>query len=129
MQLRFPIPGALASGEIANFVKHVIEGAARGWVAPFQRANLPPLYETGVRFAYEPNHGDGNEEFANPFQVLARGLGDCDDLVIYRLCEIYAGGGKATCQAQWWGNAVHVRIRHADGTIEDPSVELGAPAP
>ena len=127
MRITFTIPEDLPPGEIAWLVKHLIEGAARGWAAPFRRLGLPPLYDSGIRFAYEPNHGTGIEEFADPFLLLARKEGDCDDLCIYRLAEIQAAGRSASCRAVWDGTQLHVQVRHPDGSLEDPAKELGAP--
>lgn len=89
---------------------------------------LPPLYQSGIRFAYEPNHGSGNEEFASPLTTLERRAGDCDDLVIYRLAELYAAGHNgAACSCEWVGDSMHVTVRLPNGSLEDPSTILGAP--
>jgi hypothetical protein len=131
-------------GELAWFVKATIDGLARAFAPAFQRMRLPPLYESGIRFAFEPNHGSGDEDFATPLDTLERGCGDCDDLVIYRLCELYAPrvqfrriGGQllpasvdtspASCSCEWVGESMHVQVRLKNGTLEDPAVLLGAP--
>lgn len=116
---------------------------------------IPPLYRAGVVFQYEPNHGDGNEEFATPPDVYARGWGDCDDLIVYRLTEQYFGwlkrngffrsderrqramldrlvslvaaGRLPRVQTKWQGESLHVLIRLPNGGEEDPAILLGAP--
>lgn len=116
---------------------------------------IPSLYHSGVRFAYEPNHGDGHEEFATPPDVYARGWGDCDDLIVYRLAEQYfawlqrerffasnerrqrdllnrlvslvATGRLPSVQSRWRGESLHVLIRLPNGSEEDPAIILGAP--
>jgi hypothetical protein len=130
----------LTPGELAWFVKSSIEGFARGWAPAFRRMKLPPLYESGIRFEYEPTHGSGDEDFATPLDTLERGWGDCDDLVIYRLCELYAPTVSFTqkgnpvvvdsraggCSCEWTGESMHVQVRLRNGTLEDPAVLLGA---
>lgn len=102
---------------------------AAGYV-PFATLNpLPPLYQSGVRFSLSPSHGSGLEDFANPWTTLARGKGDCNDLVLYRLVELMLARQKAHTRGEWLGNAVHVTIRHGNGQEEDPSILLGAPDP
>lgn len=137
MRITFTIPDTIRPGELAWLVKCLIEGAARGWAVPFRRVGMPHLYDTDVRFAYEPNHGTGNEEFADPFTLLARGEGDCDDLVMYRLTEREAArlppnfdptrDYRPGCRTEWRDEELHVQVRHPDRSIEDPAKELGAP--
>lgn len=153
MHVRTRIP-APTDGTLSWWVKCVLDGMALGCVPSWNRWRLPPLYESGVRFAYEPNHGDGNEEFAQPTDVYARQWGDCDDLVVYRVAELLSAelphdweslqekgqrrvltriateqaAGKLPCvSAIWRGSSIHVRVRLPDGSLEDPSILLGAP--
>lgn len=92
---------------------------------------LPLLYSTGVRYAPEPWSGSGVEEFADPWTVLARGWGDCDDLVIYRAAELCAAGYPAHARIlRLKGTArYHTQVkREFDGAVEDPSLQrLGKP--
>lgn len=119
--------GGLSGGLVAHFAKCTIEGIARGCVPLARSWQLPPLYESGIKFRQEPGHGSGYEDWALPNVTFQRGWGDCDDLVIYRLWELYCAGQiKAACNAEWLGNGVHVRVRLPNGTIEDPSILLGA---
>lgn len=137
MKISFDVPPGVTPGECAVLVKNLIEGAARGWVtAPpgqrlsaFQRWNLPPLYESGVRFAYEDGHGTGNEEFQSPWLTFKRKKGDCDDLIIYRLCETWCAGVGTSCFCEWVMGDMHVKVRFPTGELEDPAVLLGAPDP
>jgi hypothetical protein len=87
---------------------------------------LPPLYTTGIRYAEEPNAGKF-ELWKCPVQTFEDGSGDCDDLVIYRLAELLASGERASaqCMAETRNGILtgrmHVRVRRADGSVEDPS--------
>jgi len=110
-------------------VARALDGLAQGYL-PFAALHpLPPLYQSGIRFAIAPSHGSGVEDFGNPWRTLARRSGGCNDLVLYRLLELLLAREPAHTRAEWLGNAVHVVIRRADGTEEDPSALLGAPIP
>lgn len=113
--------------DMAKFIKHTLEGLAYGCVSAYRRWRLPPLYQSGVRFAYEPQHGTGLEMFDLPPVVYQRGTGDCDDLVIWRICELVASGERATCRAYYRGPSLHVAVRRQDQSVEDPAIMLGAP--
>lgn len=135
MNIRTDLRNDFTGGQIAYFVKCAIEGFARGCVPSAGAWQLPPLYSGGVQFQKEPQHGSGNEEFALPCDVHRRGWGDCDDLVIARLVELALHGVDASCNAEWVGDACHVRVRYNDGvpqpdgsigTLEDPAIICGA---
>ena len=111
---------------LAKLVKGIIEGAAYGCVDAYRQWRLPPLYQAGVRFEYEPQHGTGFELFDLPWTVYQRGWGDCDDLVIWRICELVASGERATCRTVFVGEQLHVLVRRANGSLEDPAILLGA---
>jgi hypothetical protein len=113
-------------GQVANFSKCAIEAFARGSVPMAGIWRLPSLYQSGIRYKPEPNHGSGNEDFALPNICFERKWGDCDDLVIYRVWELLCQGEQATCRAVWQDNACHVLVRRQNGTLEDPSILLGA---
>lgn len=127
---------------VAWFVKCAIEGFARGCLPMARVWRLPPLYQSGIRFQPEPNHGTGSEEFALPALTFERKWGDCDDLVIYRLWELWCAGEPATCAVIFIDNQEHVRVRRGpqhrprghtnicqcEGCIEDPAVICGARA-
>lgn len=147
---------ATSNGGLAWWVKCTLDGFALGCAPMFRSWRLPPLYASGVVFAYEPNHGSGEEDFAQPPDVYARQWGDCDDLICYRLSELLSatlpdsfyladersqlrtlerlrarmGAGKLPAtRCRWEGESLHVLIRFPDGREEDPSLLLGAPHP
>lgn len=125
-------PEAFQGGEAPFLVKCALEGFARGCLPPWSRWNLPPLYRSGVRYQAEQGYGSGVERFAMPPETYANGHGDCDRLVVWRLCELWAAGYPASCRAVWSGSRIHVLIRHSfdeSGPLEDPSILLGAVAP
>lgn len=90
---------------------------------------IPRLYETSVQFRPEPGAGEPGvpEQFDHLGLVLARGWGDCDDLVGWRLAECwFFGEPMATERIIWplgWPH-YHAQLRRADKTIEDPSAVM-----
>lgn len=107
---------------LALTVRSLLQAQAEG-VAREIRAGrpLPPLYRTGIRYKPEPQRGQGTEYFDDPWTVLARGHGDCDDLVVYRCGELLAAGEPASVICAWRWPRLHVAVRRADGRAEDPS--------
>lgn len=118
--------------------------SAREWLAPLLRAlvalnrewlkaapETPALYASGVRYESEPI---GTEEWATIPTVLARGVGDCEDLAAWRCAELQARGIAASIEAVQRPsplpglNVWHVVVRLPGGRIEDPSRRLGMPA-
>jgi len=118
--------GPFSGGQFAYLVKCTIEGLARGCVPCAAQWRLPPLFRSGIRFQPQPTYGKGLENFRLPFDVYQRRQGDCDQLVIYRLWELYVHGVQAICRAEWIGDRVHVLVRLPNGQLEDPSLILGA---
>lgn len=108
-------------------VKELLDALAGIWARYLRRHPLAPLYATGVRYREEDNLGQF-EDWQSPVRTFERGLGDCDDLVLYRVAELQSRGESASaqCVAQRspLGVKMHVRVRRADGSVEDPSVIL-----
>lgn len=90
------------------------------------------------------------EEFADALTVLERGWADCDDLAPWRAAELQeAGDARADCKIIWktfckdckaevkkkgicagcgsnrHRRVFHVKTRHGNGRVEDPSQYLG----
>jgi len=91
--------------------------------------DLPPLYASGVRYFTEPA---GVEDWQDVVTTLARGGGDCEDLVPWRVAELRVQGIAArpvvkaypptpTRRAWYW----HILLKHGDERVEDPSRALG----
>jgi hypothetical protein len=104
---------------------------------------VPPLYRSGVRYQNEPLNlltlggkpFENVEEFALIPAIIERGWGDCDDLAPWRCAELRQNGQRAQIRIQWLTDPrtnqkiYHVVVRHADGSIEDPSAKLGMIGP
>jgi hypothetical protein len=116
-------------GFSAWWVAHTLDGMARGYT-PWAALNpLPPLYGGRIRYRMDPSHGSGTEVFNSPWVVAERGEGDCNDLVTYRLVELYLSGERPRAEpdhtrAEWQGGEIHVLIRRQNGELEDPSIIL-----
>lgn len=108
-------------------VKELLDTLAAIWARSLRAQPLPPLYSTGIGYREEENAGL-YEDWQSPRRTFERGLGDCDDLVLYRVAELQAAGERASvqCLAQRSsvGVKMHVRVRRQDGREEDPSVIL-----
>jgi len=82
----------------------------------------PPLYEAGVRYQRE----QGREEWQTVEQVLAAGVGDCEDLACWRAAELRRDGVECLAEAVRTGPRLfHAIVRFPDGSHEDPARELG----
>jgi hypothetical protein len=84
---------------------------------------VPPLYQSGVRYRRERP-----DTWSTVDIVLARGVGDCEDLTAYRVAELRltgedpgARGEVVEVRPRKW----HARVRRSDGSVEDPSAKLG----
>ena len=106
---------------LALAVRALLQVLAEHWASFLPEHPLPGLYARHIRYQREPEAGSGQEEFADPWTVLARGWGDCDDLIGYRVSELLAQGEAATVNCIWDGVRMHVRVRRASGDLEDPA--------
>jgi len=121
--VRIVLDVPLSGRPLALAIRRLIHALADVWSDGLTRNPLPPIYRSGVRYAPEPNQGRW-EAFDNPWTCHARGWVDCDDAVAWRLGELRARGEQATCQVLRKGKRYHVRVRRADGRVEDPSLLL-----
>lgn len=81
------------------------------------------LYESGVRYQRE---APGREDWYLPSQTRRRRKGDCEDLSLWRAAELQEAGEDAWPLVYRSGpRTLHVVVERGDGTIEDPSRELG----
>lgn len=118
----------LPSQVLAAWTREHLDGLGRAYAAAYAAGAEPPppLYRAGVRYREEPPHSVLDEDFAAPWTTHRRGWGDCDDLVIYRLAELFAAGRNVSATVEWRGDLLHCQVRDLDtGAIEDPSKILG----
>lgn len=90
-------------------------------------SQLPPLYESGIPYVYEPPEDESIRDIP---ATIKRGGGDCAHLSAWRVAELRnAGESEADYNIVWYPNRrggynYHVRVRRADGRIEDPVIAL-----
>lgn len=97
------------------------------------RPSTPWLYESGCWYEREP---PGQERWLTiPMCLLARDQGkgiDCEDAACWRAAELRIRRGEnakavhVTAQSKKTGHKLyHIRTRHPNGRVEDPSMALG----
>ena len=95
----------------------------------------PRLYGAGIRYIPE---SDGSEEWNAIPEVIREGGADCDDLSGWLSAERRERDGDPEARPTYYWHKMppsplypdgltmyHIRCRHGDGTIEDPSLKLG----
>lgn len=108
--------------DLALLIRAVLQAQAEGAAREILAGRpLPPLYQTRIRYRPEPTRGSGIEYFDDPWTVLERGYGDCDDLVVYRNAELLASGEQSGTICLYRPPRYHVAVRRASGSAEDPS--------
>lgn len=115
---------------LALVIREAIEAVVMANRLYLRTHTVPSIYESGIRYEEEPA-GQPYEDFAAIPVVLARGWGDCDDLVSWRISELRNAGENAKVRLKWEYDPVrgarmyHVLVRRANGQVEDPSKRLG----
>lgn len=118
--------------DIALVVAKVVEALAIANAQQMRAHPFPSLAGKPIRYDMEATR----ELFDDATLVLSRRSGDCDDLVAYRLGELWASGEDPDAVARvvyepdespetdipW---RFHVQVVRSDGRIEDPSLDLG----
>lgn len=90
---------------------------------------LPRLYASGIVYRREPIiEGRVRERWQTPWETLALGEGDCEDLSIWRVVELRRSGevGAFVDIVPQRPGLYHAVVRRADGSIEDPTRQTTA---
>jgi hypothetical protein len=110
----------------AELLCQLFEICCEGAQQDIRKNGVPDLYRSGVRFAKQPPEACA---FKKPSMVLKAGGGDCKQLVLWRMGDLLNAGVKVTPRIIWipapQGFMAHAQLRHNDGRIEDPSLNLG----
>lgn len=115
---------------LALVIREAIEAVVLANQLYLRLHQVPPIYESGIRYEEEPA-GQPYEDFAAVPVILARGWGDCDDLVSWRIAELRNSGENAKVRLKWAYDPIrgarmyHVLVRRSNGQVEDPSKRLG----
>lgn len=118
--------------DLSRSIQDVILTLALVWSEELKRRPLPSIYKGSIVYRPEPEDNEA-EEWTDPYTLRERGYGDCDDLVIARLAELYVKAGQnadtprskliawPSVARKKGTNLYHVMIRHKSGELEDPS--------
>ncbi len=97
-------------------------------------ANTPGVYDTPLQYQAEEI---GRDDWRDIPSVLEHKGGDCEDLACYRVAELRHRHGEPAqpyvtstlVRSKRYGvfTLYHIRVKRADGSIEDPSKILGMP--
>lgn len=120
MRVNVNIPASMG----IRFTEAALEGLAQLATEDHLAGNLPPLYESGIRYQRER----GTENWLMPSEALMAGVSDCEDLAAYRVGELRAHGidpGARIVVEQTGPRTMHAIVQRSDGTQEDPSAALG----
>lgn len=123
--------------DLSVSLSFIILGLAEAWSLELARNPLPPFYGCKIKYVPEPADSEA-EEWVDPYTCHERGYGDCDDMVIWRLAEIFVNANfdprRGRDDIPAWpaiyahddGQRYHVAIKHKNPSkykdgIEDPS--------
>lgn len=91
-----------------------------------EAAALPSLYKSGVKYVSQDPRACA---FRTPKEVVERKGGDCKQLVLWRIAECRNAGIDCKPRIIWLNRkdkfVAHAQVRHPDGSVEDPSYNLG----
>lgn len=119
MKVAIQIPASAAT------LSALMEGlVATNYVLLDRMRDPPRLYDSGVVYVPEP---PGFEKWLTIPQVLRIGQGDCEDLACWLAAELrFFDAIPARAVAYRSGKKkFHAVVLYPDGSIEDPSEELG----
>lgn len=122
MLLTCTIPNCDDPEPMAAMVRQLLHGMVQVNCIILKHDKFIPLYESHVRFALDPRHQDLVLDISTLYQ---RGNGDCASLCCARAAQLRQSGDFATLKVYWRNQALHVEVRRADGSVEDPSRRLG----
>lgn len=126
MRATLDIPDTLGAAALDAALEGLVQlcGADLSAWAEELSGSFPALYETGVRYERER----GTERWLVPSQVMAAGVGDCEDLAAWRCSELRMSGEDPAAIARVIRSGPrtwHAVVERGDGSIEDPSRILG----
>lgn len=137
------VPLQLALEGLSRLDEWHIRRAIRRAMSGLPAEEIPPLYQSGVRYREE---APGHEDWLDAPAVVRQGHADCEDLAAYRAAELRVAGYPCEPVIKWqwipremmirqgyppeklpdrgvW--MVHCCVRFLDGSVEDPSKILG----
>ena len=118
-----PSLNAVTNAELEGLVNGLAHQSYAQMLDPATAKKIPVLYTSSIRYKLEPA---GQEIWQSAYETARLGYGDCEDLVAYRLAELWKDGIKARAKVLSITPTLrHVVLVHKNGDIEDPSKALG----
>lgn len=119
-------PAKIPENTLADINEAMVFGLALANYAYMNVAGVIPIYESGVTYQHEHR----GETWKDACATLKRGRGNCKEFVAWRLAELWHQGINAmplSIVQRLGPNKIlfHVVLEYPDGTIEDPSSNLG----
>lgn len=117
--------------QLAQLLVPFVDALAQVDAYWLRKNRVPGIYQSGVRYNEKHSTCRGCEDFWwDVPSVISHGYGKCEDLVAWRLAELWRAGVAAqpfvSAHVDRDGRPVyHVRVVYPDGHLEDPSVILG----
>jgi hypothetical protein len=106
-------------------VEAVLEGFTLAACLIIESGVVPPFpQQTTVKYSEEPA---GQESWLLPNQVMAAGVGDCEDLCIWEAAGMRVTGedpGAKCVLAMTGKKKLHCLVMMSDGRVSDPSMQL-----
>lgn len=104
--------------QIGAFQAKLVETLAEWNAETLLRYVYPRLYDSGVAYRSEPTR----DIWRDIPGVLHMGYGDCEDLVAWRLAELWLSNVSARAiVSPSLDGITHVMVELSDGRLEDPS--------
>jgi hypothetical protein len=128
MRINVAVPEPHVSAPVLDAA---LEGVTRLNEALIREGAVPPFDDVKHRLRWKPEP-PGEEHFDHAGVVLRRGWGDCDDMAPYQAASLRVTGEDPGARAQVRKSGPkrwHALVRRSDGSIDDPSIETGMPAP
>lgn len=128
MRIQIAVPEPSVSAPVLDAA---LEGVTRLDQELIKNGTVPPFRELADRVRWKPEP-PGQEHFDHAGVVARRGWGDCDDLAPWHAASLRVTGEDRGARAivrrsgpkRW-----HCIVKRSDGSIDDPSIEAGMPAP
>ena len=108
-----------------------LEGVTRLDAEILRRGAVPTFREAVGKVRWKPEP-PGAEHFDHAGIVHGRGWGDCDDLAPWHAASLRVTGedrGARAVVRRSGPHRWHCVVRRSDGSVDDPSLEAGMPAP
>lgn len=108
----------------AEYISAALEALTGINAVMIAERGLPDVYDAKVTYRRER---PGRERWQNAAETLALGYGDCEDLACWRAAWLRVNEAEPARAVAIPGgpHTIHIVVVRGDGSIEDPSADLG----